>query len=257
MDILSTIAANRRLEIDDLKLTLPLERIRGHLPDIPAHRFRQALSAPGISIIGEVKKASPSRGVLREDFDPEDLARQYAEGGAAALSVLTESRHFHGRFENLAAARKACDLPLLCKDFVVDPYHVTLARYHGADAVLLIVRLLAAASLRRLLECADELGMDCLVEVHDEHELRTAIECRAPIVGVNCRNLEDFTVDLAVAERLAQLMPEGVVRVAESGIHSRGDVARLRASGFGCFLIGEALVRAENPAALIEELARP
>lgn len=255
MNILDKIALNKRAEVDQLMIEMPIEQVKDRLRDVPTISFKTALSNPdSINIIAELKKGSPSKGIMKPDFDPGALAAAYRDGGAAALSILTDSRFFYGSFENIALARHETSLPILCKDFILDPYQVYYARLMGADAVLLIVRLLGEMKLTRLLAVAAEIGMDCLVEVHDEKELQIAISAGADIVGVNNRNLSDFSVSLELSERLAAKIPPKVVKVAESGILDRGHVERLQASGYNNFLIGEALVTADDPTALLNSL---
>lgn len=220
----------------------------------PARDFRAALTAHPPAIIAEVKKASPSKGVFQEQFDPASIARQYAAGGAAALSVLTERDYFQGSLEDLEAARAATALPALRKDFTIDSLHVIEAAAHGADAVLLIAAILEEGELRRLRELAASYGMAALVEVHDAAELDAALASGAEIVGVNNRDLHTFEVTLETSLRLAERIPAGVVKVAESGIASRQDVARLREAGFDAFLVGEYLMKAADPAEAIKVL---
>lgn len=255
MTILEKIAANRRAEIETLKQTQPLEDFIGALESLPPPRFKAALSAAGgINIIAEIKKASPSKGVLSEDFDPARLARLYGDGGAAALSVLTETAHFQGGFEYLHAARRASGLPVLCKDFVVDRYQVFHAKHQGADAILLIVALHSPGALARHLRVARQVGLDCLVEVHSESELKIAIDAGAEIVGVNNRDLGDFSVSLEVSEQLAGQIPQEVIPVTESGISAYADIARLQRSGYRNFLVGEAVMTSPDPVATLKEL---
>lgn len=252
--ILEQIADSKRIEIAELKLRLPEEKLT--LPDPDTRRsLRAALSSPGkIKVIAELKKASPSRGVLVEEFDPEDLAARYRQGGAVALSVLTEHQYFHGRLEYMDIAKQTARLPVLCKDFVIDPYQFKLAAHHGADAILLIVRLLTRQTLTQFIQLAKEVGLDALVEVHSEGELEIALESSAEMIGVNSRNLQSFEVDLSIAEKLSSLIPDDKIKVAESGIHTRADIDRLTASGYDCFLIGESLMRHPDPAQLLREL---
>ena len=255
MTILDKIAANRREEIERLKLDRPLESFIDDLENLPPSRFQVTLeNTDRVNIIAEIKKGSPSRGLLHPDLNPATLAREYAEGGAAALSVLTESTHFYGSYNNLRQARVASGLPVLCKDFLVDTYQLYYARWLQADAVLLIVALQLPGELDRHLCLAAEIGIDCLVEVHDEAELDIALESGAKIIGVNNRNLKDFTVSLETCEGLSAKMPDTVVRVAESGINSPSDIVRLRQCGYNCFLIGEALVTAADRMQKLREL---
>jgi len=259
--ILDRIVAAKRQELERRRQEEPLGVLRTRLPQAPPTRsLAQALRGPSLGLIAEVKRASPSRGVLRGDLDPQALARTYAGSGAAAISVLTEEQHFQGSLDDLKAVRAALDgcgdtrLPLLRKDFLFDAYHLFEARAYGADAVLLIAAVLNPALLAELLALARTLGLECLVEVHDEQELERALAADAQVIGINNRDLRTFEVDLALSERLRPLIPEDRVVVAESGIHSRADVERLRALGVNAVLIGEALVTADDPAAKIGEL---
>ncbi|MFN2502716.1 MAG: indole-3-glycerol phosphate synthase TrpC [Acidimicrobiales bacterium] len=225
-----------------------VERARADTPQ--PRDFRAALAGTGLSVIAEVKRRSPSKGDLAPDLDPALLAKAYAEGGAAALSVLTDERHFGGSPADLRAARAGCDLPVLRKDFTVDARDVADARLMSADAVLLIVSALSETELARFLALAADLGLAALVEVHDEEELDRALDAGAGIVGVNQRDLRTFEVDRTLAARLRPLIPPGVAAVAESGIQNRADVPE----GFDAILVGESLVTAPDPAAAINEL---
>ena len=254
-DILHKIAADKRREVEMLKRELPLSQLERKIPVRPRFTFRQVLEDPSsIRIIAELKKGSPSRGVIAADFDPVELADKYLKGGAAALSILTEKNYFYGSYDYVAPAAEATGLPILCKDFVVDPYQLYHARYIGADAVLLIVRLHSKESLVEMITLAETLGLDCLVEVHGENETETAVAAGAHIIGVNNRNLADLTVDLATSERLANLIPDDVIAVSESGIFESADIARLKQAGYTRFLIGEALVKASDPVLLLKTL---
>jgi indole-3-glycerol phosphate synthase len=216
--------------------------------------LRAKISAGRCAVIAEIKKASPSRGVLRHDFDPAAIAASYAAHGAACLSVLTDSRFFQGGLADLAAARGACALPVLRKDFVVDAYQVHEARAHGADCVLLIVAALADAQLAELEGCALELGMDVLVEVHDAGELERALRLRSPLVGINNRDLRTFDVSLETTlSQLAMVPPDRLV-VTESGILATADVSRMRTAGVQAFLVGEAFMRAPDPGVALSGL---
>jgi len=224
----------------------------------PVRGFRRALAtAPPPAIVAELKRRSPSRGELRPDFEPVACARAYAEGGAAALSVLTDEHFFGGRLEYLAAVRAAVPLPLLRKDFLIDAYQVDEARVAGADAVLLIASALAAPALAALLGRARALGLDALVEVTDERELDAALAAGADLVGVNNRDLKTFVTDLTVTERLAPRVPASVLLVAESGIASPADVARLARAGARAFLVGESLMRQPEPGRALRRLRDP
>ena len=220
----------------------------------PIRSFETALRAPGRRIIAEIKRRSPSAGAIREPLDPSEIAQVYARFGAAALSVLTEADFFGGSDADLAAARAACPLAVLRKDFILDLEQIAESRAIGADAVLLLAAVLSPSELAELRTAAAEAGMAALVEVHDERELDSALGAGASIVGVNSRDLRDFSVDLSRAERLAPRIPGGVVRVAESGITTARDLARLEGAGFSVFLVGESLLRAPDPGARLREL---
>jgi len=216
--------------------------------------FVDALRAKPPAIIAEIKKASPSRGLITADFDPPRIARAYEAGGAAALSVLTDREHFQGSLPDLDAARAAVRLPVLRKDFTIDPFHVLEAAAHDADAILLIVAVLSDRELRDFREQAAGYGMAALVEVHDGEELKRAAASGAEIIGVNNRDLRTFEVRLETAMELAEQMPANVVRVAESGIRTRADVLRLCAAGYHACLVGEHLMTSPDPAAAVKAL---
>ena len=253
MNRLTPILEARREAVAAARRAVPLEALRDRLPLAPAFRdFAGALRTPGLGVIAEVKRRSPSAGMLAGDADAGATARRYADAGAAAISVLTEPDHFGGALEDLEIVRDAQTAPVLRKDFVVDPYQLLEARAAGADAVLLIVAALGEA-LQDYLGHAAEAGLDALVEVHDEAELRVALDAGAPVIGVNNRNLTDLSVDLAVCERLLPQIPPATVRVAESGIHSGADAARMSDAGADAVLVGTSLMTAEQPGALIAE----
>ena len=220
----------------------------------PRRGFRQSLARPGRHVIAEVKRASPSQGVIREDFDPVAIAVRYAASGATALSVVTEERFFDGSLLYLSQIRERVALPLLRKDFVLDPYHLVEARSFGADAVLLIAAMLDADVMASLHAEARTLSLDVLVEVHTERELETALAMDASLIGINNRDLRTFRVDLAVAEALLPRIPGSVVTVCESGIQDAAQVERLEAAGGRVFLVGETLMRAPDPGAKLAEL---
>jgi len=252
-DILARIVGRKRSELAEaLPLRAELERKAADRTDF--RDFEAALISHQPAIIAEIKKASPSRGSLTSDFQPASLARIYARGGAAALSVLTDREFFQGSLDDLKTARAAVSVPVLRKDFTIDEFHVIEAAAHGADAILLIAALLSEQEMRRFRELAGSLRMGALVEVHDESELDAALGSGAEIVGVNNRNLHTFEVDLATSLNLVRRIPTGVVKVAESGIHSRADVVRLSDAGFQAFLVGEHLMKSADPAAAIEGL---
>jgi len=216
--------------------------------------FRRALAARAPAIIAEIKKASPSKGLLAQDFDPARLAREYEAGGAAAVSVLTDEAFFQGSLADLAAARGVCGLPVLRKDFTLNDNDVTEAAAGGADAILLIAAILETREIRSLAELAAGYGMAALVEVHDEGDLAKAIDAGAEIVGVNNRDLNTFDVTLETSLRLAPHIPPGVLKVSESGISSPRDIERLRAAGYRAFLVGEHLMKSTDPAAALRVL---
>lgn len=251
-----TVVAARRIRVPLAELSRAAKRRRPR-----ARAFRDALAARGrVNIIAECKRRSPARGVLVADYDPAALATTYAGAGAAAISVITEPMFFDGALAHLEAVRAAVDVPLLRKDFIVDPYQLLEARAAGADAVLLIVSALAQAELARLAAAAAGVGLAVLVEVHDLGELSRAVDAGADIIGVNNRNLRTLDVDLGVCERLGPHMPAETIAVAESGVRTADDVRRLRACGFQAFLVGERLVTAGDVPAAIDALrggARP
>jgi len=236
--------------------TVSATRLRTITETLRAGRrsFPQALRAKRPAIISEIKKASPSKGVLVEDFRPVDLARQYESGGAAALSVLTDRDFFQGSLEDLKAARAACSLPVIRKDFTIAEYHILEAAAAGADAILLITAILDDLQLRDFREMAASLGMAALVEVHDRAELARAVESGAEIIGVNNRDLRTFSVSLETSIQLAADIPGSVMKVSESGIFNSADVQRLMDAGYDAFLVGEHLVKSGNAAQAVREL---
>ncbi len=245
---LERIVEDRIREIREAMRIRPVESLRVSLARPPGVRpFGASLPGRRPAVIAEVKKASPSAGVLRAGFDPVRLAREYELGGAAAISVLTEPKHFQGGLEILARLRLCTRLPLLAKDFIVHPWQVLEARIAGADAVLLIAALHPRPKLEELRLAAEELGMDSLVEVHSEAELEKALAAGAGIIGVNNRDLRSFKVDLGTSLRLAGRIPADVVAIAESGIRSGEDIRRLGDAGYKGFLVGELLVRSKEP----------
>jgi indole-3-glycerol phosphate synthase len=259
--ILDRIVADKRQELARRQREQPIETLRGLVRRMPSARsLAVALRAHPPGLIAEIKRASPSRGPLRADLDAVALARTYAEAGAAAISVLTEERHFQGSLADLQAVRQALDglgdarPPLLRKDFIFDMYQLFEARAYGADAILLIAAILDPGLLASLIGLARSLGLECLVEVHDEPDLERALVAGAEIIGINNRDLRTLEVDLATTERLRPLVPPEVTVVAESGVHTRADVQRLAALGVHGVLIGEALVLADDAAAKIREL---
>jgi indole-3-glycerol phosphate synthase len=250
-DILATIVEQKKLDlaVRDASVEERAERSVTQRRD-----FLAALSGRMPAVIAEIKKASPSKGVLTTQFDPASIARLYQQGGAAALSVLTDERHFQGSLSDLESARTAVGIPILRKDFTVDAYHVQQAAAHGADAILLIAAILSERQMRDFRELGERYRMTALVEVHDEEELKLAVASGARIIGVNNRNLRTFEVSLETSLDLADKIPSGVVRVAESGIHSSADIDRLRSAGYQAFLIGEHLMKSGDPVAALRAL---
>jgi len=252
---LEEVVERTRAEVAARRELVPLGALQDRLAPPPRSRpFSERLVQEGISLIAEMKRASPSKGPIRPDATVTDIVRAYESSGASACSVLTEPHWFGGSLDDLVEARAACELPLLRKDFIVDPYQLAEARLAGADAVLLIVAALDPAELTSLQDQADEIGLDCLVEVHDEDEMETALECGAEIIGVNNRNLQTLDVDPETALRLLADAPAGTIVVAESGITSNADVQRLEDAGVDAILVGEALMREDDPAAAVHAL---
>ena len=256
--ILDKIVAAKREELAEAKRAAPLADVERQASEQPwPLSLYDALAGREIRLIAEVKKASPSRGLLSPDFDPVRLAQTYAANGAAAVSCLTDPR-FQGELGHLSAIKESGasgSAPVLRKDFIFDPYQVYEARAAGADGILLIVAILEPSQLKDLLETAQSLGMQCLIETHDESELETAVAAGAEIIGINNRDLHTFTTDLAVTQRLAPLVPEGRVLVSESGIFSQDDLELLSQSRVNAVLVGEALVTAPDIGAKVRELS--
>lgn len=255
--ILQRILETKREEVDARQRTTPLAELKARLPDLPPTRgFHIALqnSSNPIALIAEIKRASPSKGVIREDFDPAAIAQQYHEAGADALSVLTDEPYFQGKPENLYIVRRHASLPTLRKDFIIDEYQIYESRVLEADAILLIVAALPdRKQLHDLRALAESLGMDALVEVHNEWELETAVESGGMLIGVNNRDLRTFEVSLETTFRLLRYFPEGITRVSESGIETAEQVQRLHAAGVHALLVGETLMRAGDPAATVRD----
>jgi len=253
-DLLSRLVLEARQDLQRRRFLMDSDRFEQLVAAYTPKDFVGALRQPHLAVIAEMKQRTPSMGVLADDYRPADLAHAYAEGGASAISVLTHMAGFGGRVEHLRSVRAATDLPILRKDFVTDPYEVAEARACGADAILLIVAALQAGQLRDLIALTRSRGIAALVEVHDEHETAAALEAGATLIGVNHRDLRTFEVDLGLTERLRHLIPQQVVVVAESGIHSAVDARRMRDAGADAILVGEQLMRSADPAAEIREL---
>jgi indole-3-glycerol phosphate synthase len=255
MSILKEILYNTRQEVISLKRVLPLRQLR----DMPGFRRQcfslvKALSHKKVGIIAEIKKASPSKGIIRKDFDHFALAAGYSENGASAISILTDKKYFQGDIHFISDVRSSVSIPILRKDFIIDPYQLTEAKAFGADTVLLIAAALEPNQLRDLHDGAVELGLDCLVEVHNEQELESLDLKQVKIIGINNRNLSDFSVDIKTSIRLASKIPEDLIIVSESGISNRADIDQMVSYGIYTFLIGESFMRADNPGRALKSL---
>jgi indole-3-glycerol phosphate synthase len=255
MGMIEELAEAARAGAEKRRAETPLEDLEAQLADRPEQRpFGEALTRPGLSVIAEFKRRSPSAGEIRAGVTSTEIAQAYEQGGAAALSVLTDGPHFGGSLEDLVQARDACALPVLQKDFIVDRYQLYEAAVAGADAVLLIVAALERDALAALYDEARDLDLDVLVEVHQEKELETALTVDAEILGINNRNLDDFMVDVGTTFELVTDVPAGKTVVSESGISDRGTLEELERVGVDAVLIGEALMRSDDPAAKVREL---
>ena len=253
--ILDEICEHKRGEVDAAKAAMPLSDIEDRIENAgPARDFRAAFRGNGISLIAEVKRASPSKGVLMDNMDPATLGAIYERSGAVAISVLTDEKYFQGSLADLVSVRRAVDVPCLRKEFIIDPYQIYESRAASADAILLIVRILSDEELREFQALAHELGMACLVETHDAAEVERALEADAAIIGINNRDLTTFEVDMMRTLEIKKMVPGGKVLVSESGIHTRDDVRRLEKGGVDAILVGEALVTSDDISGTIREL---
>jgi len=252
--ILENIINDKKVEVEQKKRILPLSALEERIAQYKPLDFTAALTGGGVSLIAEVKKASPSKGVLCEDFDPVRLALTYARNGAAAISVLTESNYFQGRLKYLVDIREKVNIPLLRKDFIFDEYQVYESAAYGADAMLLIASVLNPEQLGELLEISHNIGLFCMVEVHNEEELKTALLAGARIIGINNRDLHTFKVDTDTTRRLRMLIPQEYIVVSESGISGKDDMKKMRECRVNAVLVGEALVTAGDIPARMKEL---
>ncbi len=258
-DILQKILQTKQEEITARSIVHSIAQLREEAAAaLPVRGFlaslQQRVAAGDPAIIAEVKKASPSKGIIRADFDPPAIARSYEQGGAACLSVLTDAQYFQGHEDYLQAARAACQLPVIRKDFIVDPYQVYEARAINADCILLIVSALGDGQMQELFQLATELGMDTLIEVHDQAEMERTLRLNAPLVGINNRNLRTFATSLQTTIDLLAEVPDDVLLVTESGIHTQADVKLMRDHGIHAFLVGEAFMRAPDPGTELKQL---
>ena len=255
MDILEELSALRRADAEEAAKAVPYGALEKRIAEMPAPRdFRAAFAGPGIHVIAELKKASPSEGLIRPDFDPAAIARTYAANGAAAMSVLCEPHRFLGGEACLKTVRATVETPLIYKDFLTTDYQVAAARAAGADACLLIAAVLDDAALGHLLGLAHAFGLTALVETHTEEEIRRAVGVGAKLIGVNCRDLRTFRTDPAITAELVAKIPSGVTRIGESGIKTHADILKVKAAGADGFLIGTTLMRAPDPGAKLREL---
>ncbi|MBU4318056.1 MAG: indole-3-glycerol phosphate synthase TrpC [Proteobacteria bacterium] len=257
-DFLTKIIETKKEEVLAARKRVPEQRLRQEAENTGIKRpFEAVLEKPGpygANIIAEIKRASPSKGMIKEDLDAEVFSRHYEAGGAAAISVLTDTPYFKGSLEDLVAAKRSSSLPVLRKEFIISTYQIYEAAAAGADAVLLIVRILSPKQLKEYMQLCRELGLGALVEIHDPKEVETAVDCQAKIIGINNRDLSSFHTDLQIAVQTASLLGPGQVPVAASGIHSREDIQTLKKAGIFNFLIGESIVRSNDPEGFLKSL---
>jgi len=256
-NLLSTIIERTKYRIQIRKNKLPLETIQEKIPTLPPSRdFAAVLNdKQNINLICEVKKASPSKGLILKDYDPVKITKIYEEAGAKAISVLTESDFFLGSLKDLREVKNAVKLPVLRKDFIIDPYQIYESRYFGADCILLIVRLLEKNELKDFIKLAKDLKLDCLVEIHNKHDLKKALDCEAEIIGINNRNLDSLNINIKTSISLFSLVPSQKKVISESGIKGKKEIDILRNSGINSFLIGESLLTSPNIKDKIKELS--
>ena len=259
-DILKKIVEYKQGEVATALAATTISELRSHIADLEdtprgfERALRDAVATDWTAIIAEIKKGSPSKGIIRPDFDPLEIAEIYQNNGASCISVLTDEKFFMGHLRYLALIRETVSLPLLRKDFIIDPYQIHEARAAGADAILLIAACLELSQLQEFHALAKELHLDVLLEVHDEKEMEKALQTKCTLIGVNNRNLRTFVTDLGTTGRLASMIPANCLLVAESGINSRADIERLKGDGAGAFLVGESLLREEDIEAKLQEL---
>lgn len=257
-NFLQTILAHKAHEVAERKQQTPERTLRTQIEPARVPRsLSQALSGEAIAVIAEIKKASPSAGVIRADFEPVQIATSYLRANATALSILTDEKYFQGSLDYIRRVRPLTDVPILRKDFIIDPYQILEARAAGADALLLIVAALSQEQLRQLVRTTSAFGLEALVEVHSADEMRRAADAGATIIGINNRNLDTFQIDLATTEQLAPLAPPGVVLVAESGLHTAADVQRMRDAGVDAVLVGTRFMQHPDPGTVLQELMAP
>lgn len=254
ISILEKIARDKRIEVDEAQRKFRISDMQSEDRKRDSRSFINALEQKNPAIIAEIKKASPSKGIIREDFDVKAIAKIYEKHGAACLSVLTDRHYFKGHPDYLEIARASTALPVLRKDFIIDAYQIHESRFLGADCILLIAALLDSAQLQDFCALALELGLSVLVESHDENELERALALPTPLMGINNRSLHDFKTDLEISSRLASRIPPEKIIITESGIHNRADIQKMQAQGIQCFLIGETLMRCKNPGDKLDEL---
>jgi len=252
---LDNIIEYKKTELEERKRKIPYSALKMQIQSAKAPKdFKASLMAKGTRVIAEVKKASPSKGIIREDFDHIAIAESYEKGGAAAISVLTDAHFFKGDIEYLSQIRQVVNIPLLRKDFIIDEYQVVEAKVYGADAILLIATVLSLDDLKYLYELSRSLGMQVLVEVHDRKDLKKALKAGADIIGINNRDLKKFKTDINITAQLARLIPDDKIIVSESGINSAEDIAFLKEGGAHAFLIGEAFMREADPGEKLREM---